>query len=141
MSNAAIKLAPKIPVLPVSAHAPSICWRKISDEKGRGVFAMRFIKKGEVVEHAPAIPLPVSDIIPDSVPDSYVLMWNEGQKDECYCLVGGFVMLYNHNKEKANISMAEDKENMAVTVTALRDIEVGEELLWNYDCEIWFDVK
>lgn len=30
-----------------------IVWRKISDEKGRGVFAARAIRKGEIIEVAP----------------------------------------------------------------------------------------
>lgn len=106
--------------------------------KGRGVICAYPIQKGETIEYAPVVPLPKSDIIPGSVPDSYVLVWHEGLEDEQYCLAGGFIMLYNHS-ENANVSMTEDRKNMAFVVKALRNIEQGEELTWNYNCELWFD--
>lgn len=124
--------------LPVGAK---IIFAPIGEGKGRGVICTHPIAKGELVEFAPVIPMPKSDIIPDSVPDHYVLCWNADTPEEMYCLVGGMVMMYNHSAKNANVTLDEDKPHMAVRVTALRDIEPGEEILWNYGCDLWFDVK
>ena len=50
----------------------------------------------------------------------------------------GYIMLYNHSKNPT-IWLESDYEEMTMTARALRDIEVGEELTWDYSCEIWFD--
>lgn len=118
-----------------------IMFVRMDGPKGRGVICTSPIKKGELVEFAPVIPMPKRDIIPDSVPDHYVLCWNADTPEEMYCLVGGMVMMYNHSAKHANVTLDEDKPHMAVRVTALRDIEPGEEILWNYDCDLWFDPK
>lgn len=116
-----------------------IIFAPISGKKGRGVICTYPIKKGELVEFAPVIPLPKSDIIPNSVPDDYVLCWKADTPEEMYCLVGGMVMMYNHSAKHANVMLDEDIEHMAVKVTALRDINPGEEIMWNYGCDLWFD--
>ena len=116
-----------------------IAWRHISDEKGRGVFALRDIKKGEVIEVAPVIPMSHDDI-PDSgnAPDGYVLDWDEDDPEEAHALVLGYIMLYNHSKTP-NMDFESDLGNYTITAKASRDIEAGEELTWNYSCELWFD--
>lgn len=108
--------------------------------RGRGVICAYPIKKGEIVEYAPVIPMPKSDIIEGSVPDNYVLCWKDNTPDECYCMVGGFVMLYNHSSEP-NVKIEDDEPNLAIRVVALRDIEKGEEILWNYNCDLWFEAE
>ncbi len=116
-----------------------IAWRHISDEKGRGVFALRDIAKGEVIEVAPVIPM-THDDIPESgnAPDGYVLDWDEDDPEEAHGLVLGYIMLYNHSKTP-NMDFESDFEHYTITATASRDIQAGEELTWNYDCELWFD--
>lgn len=106
--------------------------------KGRGVICAYPIKKGEIVEYAPVIPMPKSDVLEGSVPESYVLCWKDNTPEECYCMVGGFVMLYNHSNEP-NVKIEDDVPNQAIRVTATRDIEKGEEIVWNYNCELWFN--
>ena len=108
--------------------------------KGRGVICAYPIEKGEIVEYAPAFPIPKEQVTDGSVLENYVLTWNEGLENEEYCMVGGYVMLYNHSNEP-NIAVAEDRANTAFRVTATRRIEKGEELCWNYNCEIWFDTE
>ncbi|PZP54448.1 MAG: hypothetical protein DI586_09930 [Micavibrio aeruginosavorus] len=129
----------------VAANTPetilgaSIAWRKISDDKGRGVFALRNIKKGEVIEVSPVVPVAKKDIKHNgSAPDGYLLEWDEDTKGEEYCMPLGYIMLYNHSK-KPTMHLDSDLENYVMTASALRDIKVGEELTWDYSCEIWFD--
>lgn len=119
----------------------AIDWRGGTGEKGRGVFARRDIAKGEVIERAPVVPMSKDDI-PESggAPDGYVLEWDDETEGEEHALVLGYVMLYNHG-ENPNLHLDSDYEENTITVTALRDIKAGEELTWNYNCELWFDVE
>lgn len=116
----------------------AICWRSV-DGKGRGIFARRLIKQGEVIERAPVIPMGKHNIPDDGgAPDGYVLEWREDEEGAEHALVLGYVMLYNHH-DTGNLALESDFDNDMVTVSAARDIQPGEELLWNYNCELWFD--
>lgn len=117
----------------------NIVWRKISDEKGRGVFAQRDIAKGEVIEVAPVVPVAKENVIENGeAPDGYLLEWDADTSGEEYAMPLGYVMLYNHNSEPS-IAIESDLAEYTMTVKAARDIKAGEELTWNYACELWFD--
>ena len=116
----------------------AICWQDVPG-KGRGIFARRLIKKDEVIEVSPVIPMGKHNIPDDGgPPDGYVLEWRNDTPGEEHALVLGYVMFYNH-AENGNLYLESDFDNNLVTVTATRDIQAGEELLWNYSCELWFD--
>ncbi|QQG35891.1 MAG: SET domain-containing protein-lysine N-methyltransferase [Micavibrio aeruginosavorus] len=116
-----------------------IAWQETGTEKGRGVFALRDFKQGEVLERAPVIPVSKRNVIDNGeAPDGYLLEWEGLYEDEEYCMPLGYVMLYNHS-QTPNIMMDQDFENYIMSVTALRDIRKGEELCWNYNCDIWFE--
>jgi uncharacterized protein len=116
-----------------------IAWRHIDDEKGRGVFALRDFKKGEILETAPVIPVAATSIPDDGgAPDGYLLDWDPETEGEEHCMPLGYIMMYNHSSEP-NIGLENDMEEYYMTVTALRDIKKGEELCWNYSCDLWFD--
>lgn len=116
-----------------------IGWRKAEGDKGRGVFALCDIAKGETIEVAPVIPVS-KNAIPDDggAPDGYLLDWDEDTEDEEHCMPLGYIMLYNHSKEPT-MNLESDMEEYTITAFAARDIKKGEELTWNYSCEIWFD--
>ena len=116
----------------------AVTWKHIDDGKGRGVFAARDIKKGEVVETAPVIPVPAANVPEDGPPDGYLLEWDEDIEGEEHAMALGYIMLYNHGVNP-NVHCESDFEKYVITVTALRDIRRGEELTWNYNCELWFD--
>lgn len=118
-----------------------IAWRDINKEKGRGVFALRDITKGAVIEIAPVIPVSKSSLIENGdVPDGYLLDWDGNYEDEEYCMPLGYIMMYNHS-DTPNIMLDQDYDKYTMTAIALRDIKRGEELCWNYNCELWFDGK
>lgn len=118
-----------------------IVWRKISDEKGRGVFATRAISKGEIIEVAPVVTVDKDNVVENgNAPDGYLLQWDEDTPGEEFAMPLGYVMLYNHS-DKPTLEIESDLEEYTMTVTAARDIKVGEELTWNYACDIWFDQK
>ncbi len=117
----------------------SIAWRKISDDKGRGVFALRDIAKGEVIEIAPVVPVSKKNVKENGeAPDGYLLEWDADTKGEEYCMPLGYIMMYNHSDE-ANMDLESNLENYTMTAKAMRDIRQGEELTWDYSCELWFD--
>lgn len=116
-----------------------IGWRDTGSEKGRGVFALEDIPKGCVIETAAVVPVGTHNIPEDGgAPDGYLLEWDPETEGEEHCLALGYIMLYNHDRE-ANVHLENDYDEMTITTIALRDIRAGEEILWNYACDIWFD--
>lgn len=124
---------------PETIMGAKIGWRHISEEKGRGVFALKDIKKGEVIEVSPVVPVSKANVIESGeAPDGYLLEWDGNYEEEEYCMPLGYVMLYNHSKEP-NIHLEQDYDAYTMTVTAMRDIKKGEELCWDYAIDVWFD--
>lgn len=116
-----------------------VAWREISEEKGRGVFALRDIKKGEVVEIAPVVPVSKNSVVQNGdAPDGYLLDWDGNYEDEEYCMPLGYIMMYNHSSTP-NLHLDQDFDKYTMTATTLRDVKKGEELCWDYNCELWFD--
>ena len=117
----------------------AIAWRVISEEKGRGVFALRNIARNDVIEVSPVITVSKKNVKENGqAPDGYLLQWDEDTKGEEYCMPLGYVMLYNHS-DKPTLVLENDMQNYTITARALRDIKAGEELTWDYACELWFD--
>ena len=116
-----------------------IGWRDSGAEKGRGVYALEDISKGTCIEVAPVIIVAEADV-PESggAPDGYLLDWEPENKGLEHCMPLGYIMLYNHSRE-GNIYLENDHAEMTISSFADRDIKAGEELSWDYNCEIWFD--
>lgn len=130
---------PKVANSPETIKGAKIAWQFIKGSKNRGVFALDNFKKGEVIEISPVITVSKKDVKENGqAPDGYLLQWDADIKGEEYCMPMGYVMMYNHSS-KPNILIDSDQENYTMTVSALRDIKAGEELAWNYSCELWFD--
>lgn len=116
-----------------------IGWRVIDEEKGRGVFALRDFKKGEVLETAPVIVVPATSVPDDGeAPDGYLLDWDPETEGQEHAMPLGYIMMYNHSGEP-NIGIESDMGEYYMTVSAMRDIKKGEELCWDYSCEIWWE--
>ncbi|MCI5060710.1 MAG: SET domain-containing protein-lysine N-methyltransferase [Alphaproteobacteria bacterium] len=116
-----------------------IGWRDCGGEKGRGVFALEDIPKGTIIEVGPVIPV-AADAIPEEggAPDGYLLDWDPDEEGEEHCMVCGYIMMTNHSKNPT-MYLENNYEEMTVTSYAIRDIKAGEELTWDYSCDIWFD--
>ena len=116
-----------------------IGWRSIDSAKGRGVFALENIPKGTVILCDPVAPVS-TESIPDNgdAPDGYLLDWLPDTPGQEHALVLGYIILTNHSKNP-NITIENDYEETCVRAYALRDIQAGEELTWDYDCHIWFE--
>ena len=95
----------------------------------RGVIATEKIKKDAVIEHCPALIFPKNpEIIEQTVFEYYVFDWDEGHE----AMALGYGSLYNHSYER-NVSVDFDYEKKEILFSALREIEIGEELFINYN--------
>jgi uncharacterized protein len=111
--------------------------------KGRGVYARRLIRKGEVIERVPVIVMSLDEYAKgaaETVLKDYCFHWG---KDKV-ALALGYGSLYNHSfKPNARY---DDVGPLTKQFTALRDIRPGEEISVNYNGEprsrakVWFDV-
>ena len=118
----------------------NIASQEIDEQKGRGMFALRDFKKGEILETAPVIPVAKENVVESGeAPDGYLLDWDGNYENEEYCMPLGYIMMYNHSKEP-NIMLDQDYEKYTMQAIAIRDIRKGEELCWDYNIdELWFD--
>jgi SET domain-containing protein len=109
--------------------------------KGRGVVAAEDISAGSEIERAPVVVVPASDLLdrdePLTVPDQYYLYWSDREGAEL-AMGGGLLMFYNHSTEP-NVEFDDGPLPDTMSVYALRDIKAGEELVYDYGCELWFD--
>lgn len=115
----------------------AIGWKQAKG-RGRGVFALRDIAKGTLIEKAPVVVVANKDVPEGDAPDGYLLDWDPDTEGEEHAMVLGYIMLYNHSSDPT-LYLENDHEEMTISSFALRDIKAGEELTWDYSCEIWFD--
>ena len=75
---------------------------------------------------------------------NYIFEWGEGHEMGAVGL--GYISIYNHSY-KPNCSYQMDFESELMTITAIHDIAIGEELFINYNAEpdnqspIWFEAE
>lgn len=147
-ANPALKPQPSTePDLSPLTIGNRIIWKPSGLHKGRGVYALVPFAKGDVIEQSPVtiVPKAETDLFDngvngeDSVIDQYLLRWQPHKKGQEYCLGHGFLMLYNHSAKPA-AHLEYDFDYKTISMVADRDIAAGEEITFDYDCEIWFDV-
>uniref|UniRef100_A0A6C0C776 SET domain-containing protein n=1 Tax=viral metagenome TaxID=1070528 RepID=A0A6C0C776_9ZZZZ len=98
---------------------------------GRGVFAEKDFKKGEVIEVCPLITDYKKNFENSKIKD-YTFK-SKFKKDQ-EVIVFGMCSMYNHS-DNFNVHHNQDSENMIFT--ASRDIKKGEELYVNYGGDYW----
>lgn len=110
--------------------------------KGRGVFAARPIRAGDVFERVPVIVLPAGQVprIEGTVLENYVYEWTE----ERWAVALGAGSIYNHSfKPNARYLKLFDED--AIAYIALTDIEPDVEITVNYNGDpqnqtpVWFE--
>lgn len=98
-----------------------------SPVSGYGVFATRDIRKGEIIEECPYIVSRSSNVL--GILKNYVF-----KKDKTNdALVFGYGSIYNHKDD----NNAEWKIKDKLIVTALKDIQKGDEIFVHYGDEYW----
>jgi SET domain-containing protein len=123
-------------------HSDSITVKRIKG-KGRGVFARRRIRKGEVIERVPMIVMTAKEYDEDlsgSRLSNYCFAWGRNQ----VALALGYGSIYNHSYSPN--ARYEDVGPQTKVFLALRLIEPGEEITVNYNgkpksrTKVWFKV-
>lgn len=126
-------------VLPFLFIAPT-------ENRGRGVYTSEDIGEGVVVEVSPVIVMNMEErkLLDQTLLHDYIFEWGE-DKDQC-CMAMGYVPVYNHSYE-SNCEYGMDYEQQQISISTVRPVKAGEELLVNYNGDwndrttLWFDVK
>ena len=116
-----------------------------STQRGQGVFTSSNIPSGTVIEIAPVIVMDVGDrvLLDQTLLHDYIFEWGT-DKTHC-CMALGYVPIYNHSY-LSNADYEMDYDSNRIKITAVRDIQQGEEIFinyngnWNDETPVWFDV-
>ena len=112
-------------------------------DAGRGVFARVAIRKGELIERCPVIPIPEHDVAALSHSILLTYFYFFGKNKERMVVALGFGSIYNHTYSP-NATYKEQEEEQSIDFIALRDIGKDEEITVNYVQEkkekhpLWF---
>lgn len=105
--------------------------RDTGPPKGRGVFATRQIKQGEIIEVSPVVLVQWSEL-PESL-KLVVFNWGQLTKGPSESAISlGWGSMYNHSNS-ANVRYAANAESCSMVFSAARLIDAGEELTVNYN--------
>jgi SET domain-containing protein len=104
---------------------------------GRGVFATRSFRTGEVIEVCPVIPLTPAEanVCGTTILDDYFFEW--GRRRQAYALALGYGSLFNHSDDP-NATFHRRIRKLAIVFRARRPIAKGEQITIDYG---WPDTK
>jgi len=119
---------------PTTPEAPVAIMQE-SPVHGRGMFATKPIRKGEVIECAPLVLFDRSDVKKGSILLDYDIQYS-GDK---HAIMLGHACLYNH-ADDSNASWFFNSVP-EIVITATRDIEEGGEVFVNYGPGYWTNRK
>jgi SET domain-containing protein len=116
---------------------------KDTQKYGRGIFANRDIKKGELLEMCPVIitPKEEEEYLSQTVLANYCFYWGENER----AIALGYASLFNHSYSP-NAGFYCNTKHLVICFNAIRDIRSGEEITINYNgepddtSELWFEV-
>ncbi|NTV16497.1 MAG: SET domain-containing protein [Chlorobiaceae bacterium] len=104
-----------------------------STVSGRGVFALKKISEGDIIERCPALEVTDQDIGGELL--NYVFY---GSTETARLVVMGNGMLFNHSSTP-NVAYYREQTTLGVELVlyALRNISKGEELFYSYGDDWW----
>lgn len=111
---------------------------------GRGVFAGRDIKKGEIIERCPAIEVSENDTakIKDGILITYLFYFGKNKDRSAIAL--GYGSIYNHSNKPNSKFEIHPKDNV-IDFIAVINIEKDDEITFNYrglgksKLPLWFE--
>lgn len=110
--------------------------------KGRGVFALRDIAEGEVLDEAHVLIVSAEDAerLEETPLGQHYFHW-EGEIDDDRwrgAVALGVTSLVNHSSDP-NAGVWQDYARERMILEAFRPIRAGEEIRIDYEIELWFD--
>ena len=128
-------------ILIPTMHTPYIEVVKTSG-MGRGVFALKAFKPGEIIEVCPVILIPNEEGSPHNPTQEYSFRWSP----KFVAIALGAGSLYNHSYEP-NAYVTQDTRKKELSIICHKPIARAEQIFFNYngepDCkdELWFTAK
>ena len=119
---------------------------KNTPKKGRGVFALRDLKEGEIIENCPVINITPKErkIVEKTIFNYYIYPWRSTLSGS---LALGYGSIYNHSFFP-NADWKQNFKTKSMVYKAIIPIKKGEEITVNYNGEPdeqtpidWFEVK
>jgi hypothetical protein len=118
---------------------------KNTEHKGRGVFATRDFREGDLIETCYVIECPEqdTDLIDRTFLYNYYFNW--GTKRNKVAIALGYGSLYNHSYEPNAVYIKDFEKNLLI-FKCLKSIQKGEEITVHYrnnpndKTPIWFEV-
>jgi len=101
---------------------------------GRGVFASRNYKKGDIIEVCPFIIENNYDTIKDSIINDYI--WDHDIDNNKSIIVFGLCSMYNHESD-SNVEGEQDIKNNNMIFRSIKNIKKGEEMTHDYGENYW----
>lgn len=97
---------------------------------GRGVFAARGFKQGDIIERCPVLVFPRKDylLVKRTELRNYYFMWGKSTSAICF----GYGSIYNHSYEP-NATYRKRIREKAIDFIAIKSIKRGEEIIVNYN--------
>lgn len=125
-------------------HVPGL-YITHSEGKGRGVFTLRALQKGDLIELCPVIIIPPEErnLIDQTILYDYYFVSPKPNPQICIAL--GYGSIYNHSYQP-NAEIVFDLDNQRVELHCIRDIDSGEEIFYDYSGgmkdapELWFEM-
>jgi SET domain-containing protein len=113
---------------------------KVTKQMGRGLYATKAIKKGQVITVCEVIPLKPSDTkqVNETALKLYTFKYSETR--DCVVLGDGSIFNHSHNENVSYKLKRKDKRQVMV-FTALSDIKAGEQLFTNYNQDVDVNIK
>jgi uncharacterized protein len=107
--------------------------KRISSQKGKGVFAMKSFKPGDLIEKAPVLKLTPTERkqVEKTEMLRYVYPWRSTRSA---AVVWGYGSIYNHSYEP-NADWKQNFRDNTMVYKAIKPIKKGEEILVNYNGE------
>ena len=128
--------------MPTATTTPSPLEIRPVPGKGRGVFAARDLAEGEFLDEAQVLLISADDAarLEETPLGHHYFHWEGADDDERWrgAVALGPVSLVNHSAN-ANAGVWQDFERQLLVLEALRPIAAGEEILIDYEVELWFD--
>jgi SET domain-containing protein len=106
---------------------------KNTKKYGRGLYATRSIKKGEIVETSPIVSIDKREagLISSTLLNVYVFEWNKDSS----ALALGNGSLFNHSSKKSNVSYMNSFLTKEIVFISNQNIKKGQQLFINYGYE------
>lgn len=118
-----------------------------SENRGRGVFALKKIKANTIIEISPVLVFNKKEgvIAEKTLLYNYFFEWGDDHNQRALGL--GYISIYNHSHQN-NCAYEMDYDEYTIAVYTIKDIETNEELFINYlgdepkpEAKIWFTVN